>query len=778
MAAWAAWVVFLCFSNVVTTSAMSMGEATNMTAHLSTSPVSRVVKLLKYLTEEIEKEGEFEQDNYEKFMCWGKDIMKKARENIDTNVRIIKVLQTETLEMQSADVMITDEKERNMKEVARLREEIAQLVHTRDKQKAEYDAAQIQMEMAVTALGEAIAVLAPTYDKYKDGQAAFLAITTDNSVYAKESEQLQLAIKLADRFLDEGDASFVRKVFTAQVPASFRQLPIGGTFPNTAAVPEHNWNKLNNPAHFKQSYKSRSGRILETFNKIKAKIIENKAAAVTTEEERVGVFTELNAAKMEELTMAQQALVDAKVEATAKLKRIQKMTIQITVFNDEMKIDEATIYAADEDMKKVTRERKQRKALREQELKAIAKTIEILHNDDSRDELTESYKSQGYESEKDLSFLQQRTVSLHSNISSMARAANELVQVAKKTGNKKLSELAVSMKSVADTSRGQVHARGQFDTVIDSIDKILEDLKREAADDLVKKEKCEAEREANTGKVIQYARNIDDFSDEMTQIMARIEKYKAEIKVIKTEIDDHAREATKRWEIRQAEQKAYAKGQADDQEAVDIINRAKENLDKFYIDNHLKGEEVTTTAAASALIQIHAKENREETKRVQRGKYNPPQVWANNAPGYMGRLEESENIMYMMDQLVKDVQDDMALHTKFENEALDDYNKFVDANRIAVEDLQRVQGVKEQGQAEEEADLVAKNNLRQDELGLMNAEKTTIDELFPACAYYTINFKMRVQNRYIEEDGLKKAKTFLMGGIFEDKSRALVVGDN
>lgn len=751
-------------SEMALQSTTSMKEAMNLTSNMKTSPATRVVKLLEYLMEEIKKEGEYEEDLYEEFICWAKSLIKNNTESINTNIRIIKTLQVETQELQSADVLITDEKERNMKEIARLRVGIMEMTHDREKAHAEFVSANEQMRQAIVALTEATDVLQVAYDKHKDGEAAFLAVKEDVSEYAKESESLSLAVKLAKRFLDDGDASFVQKVLTAQVPV---------------AVPKHNWNKLNKKADFAKSYKARSARILETFAKIKAKIIENKAAAIATEDAAAAEFTELNAAKRDELRNCQQALVDSKVELATKIKRIKKCTIQITVFNEEMDIDMAAIMQADADMKRKKTEWVERKRVREKELKAIAETIEIMHNDDARDALTTSFKSQGYEKEADLtSFLQVRASSTRSL--RMGKAAAELAYAAEKSHNEKLAKLAASLKSLAAAGQpetGRARRANPTDeiSVIQTIDHILDDLKLEAKEDLAKKEACEKDRELNAGLAVATARQIDDRSDRITALQSQIDEYKAEAARQSAMASAVAAEQTQAADLRLQTNRAYEKDKADDQVAVEIIEKASLNLKKFY-DDHYGDISGSVEAARANPVDNPPTSLIQKSKNL--GKYNPPQTWTDGQPIYRGRGEEAGTIFFMLEEIVKDIQRDLDLHQKAEDKSRTEYEEWYAASVVLYDKYLAAEGVANQGAVDTEEQRVDEVNLREDDLAVMNQKVETMNELLPGCSYYTVNFAMRVQNRHIEEDGLNKAKTFLLGGVFEDKARPLIVGDN
>lgn len=752
MNAFAAFTLFLAFSNVGPASALTLNgtqnstaasaiglkEALNLTANLSASPVSRVVKLLKYLSDEIEKEGDYEEDLFEKFICWGKDLIKKTDENMAENVRLVKTLEASTKSLQSADVSITNEKENNKKEVGRLRFEIMEMEHERNGAKAEFDAAQEQMTQAIAAMEAAIAVLSGTVNKFTGTAAAFLGMKVDSSVYAKQSEALSNAVTLAGRFLDEADANFVRRVLTAQVP-----------------VPKHNWNKLNKKAVFKSSYKARSAKIVAIFQKILEELKANLATAISDEATAAAEFVKLNAAKRAELEAAQKALEEASEEKAAKLLLITKMTTKTVAIQNELKLDEALIKKVEADMKQKTDEWAQRKIVRADELKAIAKTVEVLHNDDARDAFTTSYKSQGY------LFLQQRASALRS--SSVAKAADELTRLARESGDKQLVQLAASVKSLADGAQTAEGLRVDLNPVINAIGDLIAELKEEEVKDLAKKEDCEKDREEIAGNAVKHARDVDDDNDAITQAVAALETYKAAIVELDAKILQITKEMEKAEEQRAAEKAAYEKDQADDLAAVGIVNEAKETLKKFYDDVEDGKYEALVQANTQANTSVH---------------YAPPKVWTTPTAAYTGRQEESNTILYMMHQIANDITAEMEMHTKDENDAITAYDKYVEGANSQKATLETDKQAIEADVASEEGKKSTAESERTASHALMVSEKESIKELEPGCMYYTKYFGLRRKNRLIEIDGLEKARTFLLGGIFENKNRALTVGDN
>lgn len=730
-----------------------------MTADLEASPVSRVVKLLEYLSDEIKKEADYEEDMYEKFLCWGKNLIKVKTKEMNANIAIVQSLQAESTSLQSEDVSLTDEKDKNMKEVERLRKEVMELEHARNVEKVEFDAASQQMRMAAAALAEAVTVMNATITKYPGGQAAFLAVKkADNQVFAQQSAQLTVAVDLAERFLHKGDASFVRRVLTGQVP-------------------KHDWKRLSKEVKFNKQYEARSGRILATFVKIQGQVEENLKEAIEKENAARAAYHTLYTAKRDELDTAVRALEDNAVERNAKLEKLAQMAIQVEAINVQLQADNELMTQCEIDMKQKKGEWKSRKQVRNKELEAIAKTIEVLHNDDARDAFTKSFKSQGYiQKSKGYTFLQERArrASAHSQSRSsrLEQAAAAMNRAAAKSGNQRLEQLAATMRSMSSEDQaaqgGKSAAPLIFTNVLTLIDELLQELQAEEGRDLQHKEECEQERAENTAKAIAAAREVDDESDKITAILEEQKELREGIEEADAQIKASALEVEKRRVLRRAEQLQYDKERTEDQEAIDIVTMAMETLRKFYVDNGLMASTGTasTGTASTALVQRH--------KHTEG--YNPPDVWENNAPGYMGKAEESDTILYMMEQIQTDIGGDMHRKKAIEDAAIASYEKFLHDSETMREALVTDKSTLEGNFATQVGLQKTTENGRDALQAVMNSEWKTIRELEPGCAYYTINYKMRIENRQIEVDGLNKAKTYLQGGAFEE-NRELTVGD-
>merc|ERR550514_1211198 len=102
---------------------------------------------------------------------------------------------------------------------------------------------------------------------------------------------LQRAVQMGKQFLGKGDAEFLERVLTGEVP-------------------EVDWKKLNRKATFKMKYKARSVKIQKILADMLQTFKDNLADATAKEEEAQASYEKLMASKKKELGTAEQALTD------------------------------------------------------------------------------------------------------------------------------------------------------------------------------------------------------------------------------------------------------------------------------------------------------------------------------------------------------------------------------------------------------------------------------------------------------------------------------------
>merc|ERR1719265_2609768 len=274
---------------------------------------------------------------------------------------------------------------------------------------------------------------------------------------SKESQALARAVELGHKFLTKGDALFLQRLLTGEVPKA-------------------DWKKLNRKATFKMKYKARSFHIQDVLKKMKSTFNQNLADAEDKEERGLDDYTELKESKADQLASAQDALSKMDGENGAKAMSKEDAETERDALTTQRTNDENYIEATATDLATKKEEWKDRQLLRAGEIEAIGKAISILHSDDARDLFKSSMKSQ--------SFLQVTATS------KSLSAGAILATAAKRPGDKRMAALAKSLQTPNESMATGSH----FDEVIAAIDDMIGTLKGEEETDLENKETCEKDR--------------------------------------------------------------------------------------------------------------------------------------------------------------------------------------------------------------------------------------------------------------------------------------------
>merc|ERR1719487_739523 len=238
------------------------------------------------------------------------------------------------------------------------------------------------MNQAIDALDSAIKTLEEATEGHEKG--VLLAVRTslkgaaaDGGMAAlvKKQAALQQAVKLGERFLGKGDALFLKRLLTGDVPTV-------------------DWKKLNRKATFKMSYKARSFKIQDTLNKLHQTFSINLQEATDTENKAQSDYDKLKEGKEAQLDAAREALNKMASENGAKGMSRQEAQDEANALKKQVSDDEQFIADTQKALAAKKESWKVRSELRAGELAAINKAIYILHNDDARDLFKKSFASQ------------------------------------------------------------------------------------------------------------------------------------------------------------------------------------------------------------------------------------------------------------------------------------------------------------------------------------------------------------------------------------------------
>jgi len=720
------------------------------------SPVTRVVELLKDLQKLCEENLDAETTAFEKFKCWATTTVSvKTASNEKAEARL-ESLEQYIADLEAGRIELTSERSDLEKEIAGLTADLENAEALRDREHEDFLAAEEETKKAIAAVEEAVGVL----EEAQPGGGSFLTVDRKAGAGrlrsgAADFDKLMRAVDFGKRFLSRGDAVFLERVLTGDVP-------------------EWDWKKLNRKAEFKMSYTTRTAKIVQVLKNIKFTFAQTLNDMVKKEEAAVETYEKLKESKTGQKDAAEEALGKMELEGAARGQTKSEAQSEVDDLKTQMENDEKFIGQAKAELKEKEDEWVERKKIRMDEISAISEAIRVLHSDDARDLFKRSLSSQGYVqvSSQGFQFVQasQSRARARELLASAPRRASTAVRraAALAGGDPRLLALAERISEVsaapAPAPAAAEVVSGKFDEVVALIDKIVELLQEEEKEDLNTKEECETTRMENTRGSVLLAREIDELSDTITSAKAKIAELEAEVEEKAAEVKAIEEELEAATKIRQEETAAHAKTDKDDEDAAATIVQAIEVLEGFY-------------KAQGALLQERRQPSNDYVAAAGAAPPPPPATWEN--PAYTGRDKESSGILAILTMIKEDIDKDRVKAQKAEDDAQKHYDEFsgecgtqIGELNGAITELQGTIGEKET----EVEEAVGQRSTKKGEL---TALIQSIKGLQPGCDYMLVNYVVRSANRKIEIDGLEKAKAILKGAAFDesDPNRELVPGD-
>jgi len=673
------------------------------------NPITRVVELMEGLAKKIEQDAKTEEDMFETYVCWYKTVVKtKTASNEAANSRI-ESLSSYIDDVESGRVEFSSERTDLEAAIKKLNEEIEAAEDLRDKEHEDFLAAKDEMEKSIAALEQAVEVLGSATKEHKGSMLSVrrMVAKVEEGEHAEATMALQNALQLGKRFLAKGDAEFLDKLLSGEVP-------------------NVDWKKLNRKASFKMKYKARSGKIQSILADMLQTFKDNLADASSKEDEAQANFDKLMESKKSELDGAQTALTDGGKEGAMRAQALEESKQEVEDLKAQVKADEGYIADTEESYKLAMENFKERKKLMKLEVASINEAIAILSSDDAKDTMNKSMKSQGY-----LLLQTAATSKLKQDASALIRQAG----VAAK--DPRLAALSMQVL---------LQVGGHFDAVLGAIDKMVETLRSEEAEDLKNKEDCEEQRMEKTKEARTLSLAIDDASEEIARQRTKIAELKAQIEAAEAEIKKLEEDLAAATRNRADEKAAYEGSSADDKAAAELIQKAMDTLKAFYEDNGL------------TLVQKGARAPGQAPP--------PPPPLGGGGGAYGGAKGESNGIQAILGMILDDVKADIKKADEAEKAAIEGFEKMkkdteeaLEAAHKSIEDYKG--GIAEAETAVEEA--IDEKTKTKDTLDAIMEEIKVVE---PGCDFIAVNIGVRKTNRHAEIDGLLKAKAILEGAAF------------
>jgi len=277
------------------------------------------------------------------------------------------------------------------------------------------------------------------------------------------------------------------------------------------------------------------------------------------------------------------------------------------------------------------------------------------------------------------------------------------------------------------------------------VDDLVAELKQDQINDDSKKEYCAAEFDMADDKKKVLVKGVSDLETAIVNAKEGITTTTDEIGALKDGIKALDKEVAEATENRKEENEEYTELMAGDAAAKELINFAKNRLNKFYNPKLYK------PPAEFAQVRAHR---------------DAPEPPPESIKSYSKKGEESNGIVAMMDSLVKDLDKEMTEAEVEEKDGQADYEQMMkDSADKRAEDSKTLTD-KEGALADLESGLeqaTADLSSTQNELAATNQY---IHTLHLECDFLLKYFDMRKESRAGELDALGKAKAVLNGADF------------
>jgi len=288
-----------------------------------------------------------------------------------------------------------------------------------------------------------------------------------------------------------------------------------------------------------------------------------------------------------------------------------------------------------------------------------------------------------------------------------------------------------------------------FEKVIKMIDDMVVLLKTEQDDDEHKKEYCEMQFDFTDDKKKELDREVSDLETAIADAKEGLATCKTDMDNLVSGVaalDKSVAEATAQ---RQEENSDFQSLMASDAQAKELLEFAKNRLNKFYNPKLYK-------PPAASFVQISSHDN----KKADPGP-------APEAPAaYEKKSGETNGVIAMIDTLVKELDTEMTTAQTEEKLAQEEYTELMATSSEKKRTDMKTLAEKEALKAQLESTIAKKDQEHKDTVKELMATEEYISSLHAECDWLLKYFDMRKEARTAEIDNLKKAKAILSGADF------------
>jgi len=553
------------------------------------------------------------------------------------------------------------------------------------------------------------------------------------STALREKEAAEFAATSGDMKSNIASMTSALEALKKGLSAALLQTGVGNTLRNiiehSPAVREGQRDSLMSFLESGSSVEGGSDTIIGIVEQMKETMEADLAETESKEAEGKTTFETLMTSKKSEIEAAGKAI-------ETKSARVGTVAVEIVQAKADV---EKTTDAVAEDMdfkanlKKncATKQKEwdERQKLRAEEIKAISETIEMLNSDDALELFKKTLPA--------AAALIQTSAATRSQM----RLARSFVETAMHSDK----EHSVNRRLILAALKSGTGGFEKVNTMIDGMNEVLEG---EQVQDDKQDVWCLAELDKAKEEAKATEEDIGDLSAGIDSQRDSIETTASEIAALKKGLEDLDKSVAEATEQRKDEHAEYIDEAASNQAAVELLGMAKNRLNKFY--NPTLYKEPEPVAEEEFFVQ----------RRAAPGP--PPETFS----GEYKKSESSAGIINMIDEMGKEMEDEMAEAKRDEEEGQKDYEETMNDAATKRADDSKLMVTKEGEKAEKTTKLEELKESKRTKKGQLEVLEDKIDNLHKTCDFLIAQYAAIKEARTKEEEGLKTAKSVLAGANF------------
>jgi len=683
---------------------------TTLGARNNDNPVTKVVELITDLKAKIEAEGKDEQKTYDKFACWCEKTTARKAAAIEEAKTSIEKLSEKVLSLKGSTGKLKAEIQGLNKDIASNNQATKEATGIREKETRDYNSQKDNLEQAIGALEGAIKTL--------EGAGEFTqtsALQKTQFLSAVAGVRGALRVIPSDAFTRGQEDKMLVEDFVHNPMSFYSQehkklgaLEVKGVGGGTYA-----------PAS------TQIQGLLKGMYDAMVSDLESKNADQAIAQKN---YEELMSTKAGELETLQSSLATKTTNLGDDTKELSESTIERDETTTQLEDDTAFFEKAKQTCRTQANNWAIRSKLRSEELAGIEKAHGIL----TSDEASETFG-------RATSMLLQ-SIQKHSAKSPKKDAAYmALKNVARKHHSLRMGAMATMI---------QTSTEGHFDIVIESVDKMLAELRQEEQDDIDLRDYCQDEENKVENEVEDLEHRITNIQGLIDRLNSKKKDLNADIKQTESDIQATEDAMAEALSMRNEENEEFKAALKDDEKAIEILGSAIEAMAEFGNNNK----------AAIGLVQ----------KKMT---FKAPEYEENAMPdtvvdaNYGGeRSAKGGGIDSILGYIKEDLENEVKTCKAAEGKSQSDFEGQRSAATKTLNALNSKKVSLETTVAETEEKLADATEDKEMQQTTKENKQKYRDSLKPKCDWMKESFDNRRSKRREEMDGLLQAKASLAGG--------------